>query len=126
MGVLGVGLVFLVIAALAYAVTRSGVRVTFHVPLSVPDEVLVRLAALLLSASTVVCGAVAVALEATGVSVGVEWALAIGLTLLVGVPLARRTWAAAPVQEQLIQARRDARAGIAPRRPGPQSSRNEK
>jgi hypothetical protein len=46
MSVLRVGAVFFVIAALAYAVTRSGIRVTFHGPLSVPDEVLLGLAAL--------------------------------------------------------------------------------
>lgn len=113
--VLGVGLVFLVVSVLAYAVTRSGIRVTFHVPLRVPDEVLLGLAALVLSAVTALSGGVAAVLAATGAPAAVQWPVALGLTLLIAVPAAKRTWAEAPRQAQLVQARRHARAGRAPR-----------
>jgi hypothetical protein len=125
MSVLGIGLVFLAISVFAYAVTRSGIRVTFHVPLSVPDEVLLGLAAVVLSALTVLCGVVAAVLATTGASAAVQWSVALGATLLVAVPAARRTWAAAPRQTQLVQDRRDVRAGRAPR-PEPEKGRHQR
>lgn len=125
MNVLGIGVLYLLISVLAYALTRSGIRVTFHLPLSVPDEVLLGLAALMLSALTVLCGCIAAVLAMTGASAAVQWLVALGLTLAAAVPTARRTWASVPRQAQLVQGRRDARAGRAPR-PEPEKGRHER
>jgi hypothetical protein len=113
--VLGVGALYFVIAALAYAVTRSGVRVTFHVPLSLVDEVLLGLGVLTLSALIVFCGAVAACLQASGVPSGAEWTVAIGATVLVAIPVVKRAWTAAEHEVSIVAAKRDARAGLPPR-----------
>jgi hypothetical protein len=110
--VLGAGAVFLLGAALAYALTRSGIRLPSSVQFSVPDEVLLGLAVLVVSLLAVVCGGVAAALGRFGVQGGVQWASALGVTLLVAVPTVRRTWAATARQVDLVQAKRDARAGL--------------
>ena len=91
MSVLGVGAVLFVVAVLAYGVTRSGIRITYKAPFSVLDEVLLGLAALLLSALTVLCAGVAAALGAACLSPDLKWGVALGLTLVVAVPAARRT-----------------------------------
>jgi hypothetical protein len=66
MNVLGVGVVLFVVAAVGYAVTRSGVRVTSHVPIGVVDEVLLGLGLLLLSGLIVLCGGVHARRRGTG------------------------------------------------------------
>ena len=125
MSVLGVGAVLFVVAVLAYGVTRSGIRLTYKAPFSVLDEVLLGLAALLLSALTVLCAGVAAALGAAGLSPDLKWGVALGLTLVVAVPAARRTWGTVDHQAKSVQAKRDARAGRPPRPTLPRPGRHE-
>jgi hypothetical protein len=115
--VLGVGVVLFVVAAVGYAVTRSGVRVTSHVPIGVVDEVLLGLGLLLLSGLIVLCGGVAAALNVLGLSPSVGWPTALVVTLAVAGPAAKRTWAAADHQVELVQAKRNARVGRPPSAP---------
>jgi hypothetical protein len=110
--VVGIGAIFFVISALAYALTRAGVRVPSWVVLEDADELAVGLVCLFLSALAVLAGATEALAAAAGASPWLAWGVAALIVVSVAVPLGRAAMRRLPTELLAVQRRRDRRDGV--------------